>query len=149
MVSSKYYSSSSTRRQPTVNWKCQKLNRFNVTFGFIYLFNGISTPYGLVNTKIWLIYKCSISTIPLIRTLYCGVLSKEVSSTIFKVFSMTQAGIEPRSPGPLSNTLPTRSIILSKHLQVTILNTNGIKYSCLTENFFKQIYLMHRWDPNK
>ena len=43
-----------------------------------------------------------------IRTLYCRVLSKEVSSTIFKVFGMTQPGIELRSPGPLANTLPTR-----------------------------------------
>ena len=33
------------------------------------------------------------------------MLSKELSSTIFKVF-----GIEPRSPGPLANTLPTRPI---------------------------------------
>ena len=48
------------------------------------------------------------STLPLICTLYCWVLSKEVSSTIFKVFGMTQPGIEPRSPGPLANTLPTR-----------------------------------------
>ena len=28
-----------------------------------------------------------------------------VSSTIFKVFGMTRPGIEPRSPGPLANTL--------------------------------------------
>ena len=32
------------------------------------------------------------STLPLIRTLYCWVLSKDVSSTIFKVFGMTQPG---------------------------------------------------------
>ena len=31
------------------------------------------------------------------------MLNKEVSSTIFKVFSMTQPGIEPWSPGPLPN----------------------------------------------
>ena len=35
------------------------------------------------------------------------MLSKEVLSTIFKVFGMTRPGIEPRSPGPLANTLPT------------------------------------------
>ena len=35
------------------------------------------------------------------------MLSKEVSRTIFKVFGMTRPGIEPRSPGPLANTLPT------------------------------------------
>ena len=45
-------------------------------------------------------------TLPLIHTLYCWVLSKEVSSTILKVFGMTRPGIEPRSPGPLANTLP-------------------------------------------
>ena len=33
------------------------------------------------------------------------MLSKVVSSTIFKVFGMTRPGIEPRSPGPLANTL--------------------------------------------
>ena len=36
------------------------------------------------------------STLPLIRTLYCCVLSKEVSSTIIKVFGMTRPGTEPR-----------------------------------------------------
>ena len=48
------------------------------------------------------------STLPLICTLYRWVLSKEVSSTIFKVFGMTRPGIEPKSLGPLVNTLPTR-----------------------------------------
>ena len=33
------------------------------------------------------------------------MLSKVVSSSIFKVFGMTRPGIEPRSPGPLANTL--------------------------------------------
>ena len=45
----------------------------------------------------------------LIYTLYCWVLSKEVSSTIFKVPGMTQPGIEPRSSGLLANTLLTRN----------------------------------------
>ena len=44
------------------------------------------------------------------RTLYCWVLSKEVSSTIFKVFGMTRPEMELRSPGPLANTLPARSM---------------------------------------
>ena len=35
------------------------------------------------------------------------MLSKVVSSTIFKVFGMTPPGIEPMSLGPLANTLPT------------------------------------------
>ena len=39
---------------------------------------------------------------------YIVVLSKQVSSTIFKVFGMTQPGIEPRFLGPLANILPTR-----------------------------------------
>ena len=49
------------------------------------------------------------SSLLLIHTLYCWVLSKEVSSTIFKVFGMTRPGIVLRSPGPLANTLPTKS----------------------------------------
>ena len=40
--------------------------------------------------------------------LYCWVLSQELSSTIFKVFGMTRPEIEPKSPGPLENSLPTR-----------------------------------------
>ena len=43
--------------------------------------------------------------------LFCWVLSKAVSSTIFKVFGMTRPGIEPRSSRPLANTLPTRPMI--------------------------------------
>ena len=48
------------------------------------------------------------STLPLIRTLHCWVLSMEVSSIILKVFGMTWPGIEPWSHGPLANTLLTK-----------------------------------------
>ena len=41
-------------------------------------------------------------TLPLIRTLYCWMLSKEVSSTIFWILGMTRPGIEPRSSEPLA-----------------------------------------------
>ena len=61
----------------------------------------------------------------LMRTLYCWVLSKEVSSIIFKVFGMTQPGIEPRSPGQLANTLPTRPM------------NNNNKCSKLTQKDYK------------
>ena len=54
-----------------------------------------------------LLLSLDCSTLPLICTFYRWVLSKEVSSTIFKVFAMTRPGIEPRSSGPLANTLPT------------------------------------------
>ena len=62
-------------------------------------------------TEVWgrvLLLSLDCSTLPLIHTLYCWVLIKEVSSTIFKVFGMTWPGIEPRSPRSLANTLPTR-----------------------------------------
>ena len=42
------------------------------------------------------------------------MLSKVVSSSIFKVFGMTRPGIEPRSPGPLANTLTAGPIVLCK-----------------------------------
>ena len=49
------------------------------------------------------------------------MLSKEASSTIFKVFGMTRPGIEPRSPGPWANIL-------------TIMPMSGMDvYSSITE----------------
>ena len=55
-----------------------------------------------------LLLSLDCSTLPSIHTLYCWMLSKEVSSTIFKVFGMMRPGTGPRSPRPLVNTLPTR-----------------------------------------
>ena len=43
-----------------------------------------------------LLLSLDCSTLPSMRTLYCWVLSKEVSSTIFKVFGMTRPRIEPK-----------------------------------------------------
>ena len=63
-------------------------------------------------------FSLDCSTLPLSLTLYCWVLSKEVSSTIFKVFGMTQPGIEPRFPGPLANTIPTRTMKYHHHHDV-------------------------------
>ena len=54
------------------------------------LFNSYYTEvYGRV-----LLLSLDCATLPLIRTLYCWVLSKEVSSTIFNVFGMILPGIE-------------------------------------------------------
>ena len=45
-----------------------------------------------------------------------------VSSSIFKVFGMTRPGIEPRSPGPLANTLTAGPIdILIKNENTEII----------------------------
>ena len=41
-------------------------------------------------------------------TNFIMLLSKEASSTIFRVFGMTRPGIEPWSPGSMANILPTR-----------------------------------------
>ena len=65
------------------------------------------------------------SSLPLIRTLYCWVLSKVVSSTIFRVFGMTRPGIEPRSSVPLANTLPIRPMARSTNTLVKSINLSG------------------------
>ena len=58
-----------------------------------FLFNSYYTKVeGMV-----LLLSLDCSTLPLICTLYCWVLSKEVSSTIFKVFGMKRPEIEPKS----------------------------------------------------
>ena len=68
-------------------------------------------PFSIATTqRCWgvLLLSLDCAILTLIRTLYWWVLSREASSTIFKVFGMTRPGIELMSPGPLANTLPTR-----------------------------------------
>ena len=55
-----------------------------------------------------LLLSLDCSTLPLILTLYCWVLNKDVSNTIIKVLGMTRPGIEPMSPRPLENTQSNR-----------------------------------------
>ena len=50
---------------------------------------------GWSYTDVYKMISLDCSTLPLIRTLYSWVLSKEVSSSIFKAFGMTRSGIEP------------------------------------------------------
>ena len=50
--------------------------------------------------------------LPSIPTLENWVLSKEVSTTILKIFGMTRPGIEHRSPGSLVNILLIKPIQL-------------------------------------
>ena len=66
-----------------------------------------------------LLLSLDCSTLSWICTLYCRVLSKEISSTIFKVFGMTRPGIEPQSPGLLMNTQPTRQWVGSLYFSVS------------------------------
>ena len=87
---------------------CSKVKLVTVVEGDLKApFSIATTPGGGV-----LLLSHDCSTLPLIHTLYCWVLSKEVTSTIFKVFGMMRPGIEPRSPGPLANTLPPRSMCI-------------------------------------
>ena len=82
-------------------------------------------------TEVWgraLLLSQDCSTLPLIRTLYCWVLSKEVSSTIFKVFGMTWPGIESRSPGPLANIQPTRPMRMILFIVKLLLNVKCFRF---------------------
>ena len=71
------------------------------------------------------------------------MLSKEVSSTIFKkFFGMTLPGIEPLSPGPLVNTLPTgpvRDIII---IIIIFLFHTSVSWWSFSEVRKKASYLM-------
>ena len=68
------------------------------------LFNSYYT--GISGRVLLLFLNCS--TLPLIHTIYCWVLSKEISSTIFEVFGMTQPGIETQVSWTIDDTLTTR-----------------------------------------
>ena len=76
-------------------------------------------PFSIATSLRALLLSLDCSTLPLIHTLYCWVLNKEVSSTIFKVFGMTRPGIEPWSPGPLANTLPTGPVNQRQKTQIS------------------------------
>ena len=52
-----------------------------------------------------LLVSLNCSTLPFVLTLWCWLLSKTASITIFCVFCMTRPGIEPRAHGPLANIL--------------------------------------------
>ena len=80
-------------------------------------------------------YATGTSILHLIRTLYCWVLSKVVSSTTFKVFGMTQPGIEPRSPGPLADTQSSRPMSRIK-LYIHICTLGKISISLFSLSLF-------------
>ena len=68
------------------------------------------------------------STLPLILTLLCWELSKATLSTSFWIFGITRPGTEPRSPGPLENTL-TIMLIARYHVVVCKLYSNTVSCS--------------------
>ena len=71
----------------------------------------------------------------LICTLYCWLLSKEVSSNILKVFGMTWPGIEPRPPRTLANTLPTRPMSYTKFRFYNRYFQNLVRMVCKVDIF--------------
>ena len=102
--------------RPMTQWLVIKVSNRSRGWPEGSLFNS----YNIEVKKGALLLSLDCSTLPLIRTLYCWVLNKESSSTIFKVFGMTLPRTEPMSPRPFANTLPTRS----KGLQVTKMKAN-------------------------
>ena len=77
----------------------------------------------------WLLFSLDCSSLTLIRTLLCWMLSKEVSNTIFWVFDMTLSGIEPRYLEPLAN-----SLLISKRIK-----------NLLRNNYTKNVNLNVQW----
>ena len=90
-----------------------------------------------------LLLSLDCATLPLIRTLYCWVLSKEVSSIIFKVFGMMQPGIEPRSPGPQANTLPTRPVCKLFVLKIVTWSYNSFQKIIISSYLKSYNYLKY------
>ena len=91
-------------RHLVTNWLQLQLTQA-VSVLVIFLFDVHLLPlFFRLFTQVHLLIDGSVECqyVTLIRTLYCWVLSKEVSRTIFKVFDMMRPGIEPRSPGPLA-----------------------------------------------
>ena len=69
------------------------------------------------------------------------MLSKAASSTIFWVFGMTRPGTEPRSPGPLVNTLLIRPMATRVKCLLTLPNDIHINNSYEFWQIFSFIFL--------
>ena len=66
------------------------------------------------------------------------MLNKEVSSTIFKVYGMTGPGIEPRSSGPLENTIHKAKVHIILFLFRILINPKNYSfYTLLLEQNIK------------
>ena len=81
----------------------------------------------------------------LIHTLFCWVLSKEVSSTIFKVFCITQPVIETRSPGQLVNILTTQNLNCISFLKIQKSINDGIISGKSSVEFIKEVMTSYYW----
>ena len=99
-----------------------------------------------------LLLSLDCSTLPLILTLYCWVLSKEASITIFWVFGMTRPGVERWSPRPWANTLLIRPMLIQISLlspcNYNILNFNLFYHTCLfalQSQFSTEIPMSRQW----
>ena len=94
---------------------CKQLY-FEITVKFVTVFEdnqyALSSIANTLRFREALLLSLDCSTLPLVHAFYCWVLSKEIWSINFKVFGMTRPGIEPKSPGPLLNILPTRPMSL-------------------------------------
>ena len=66
------------------------------------------------------------------------MLSNAASSTIFWVFGMTQPGIEPRSPGPLANTLLWFGLAYQLLWVIHIYPTPPLEQDMTRGQFFKR-----------
>ena len=72
-----------------------------------------------------------------------------VSSSIFKVFGMTRPGIEPRSPGPLANTLTAgpnhhhHHIVLAARISLTLSRHSSLSFIALGRSSGQQPVSSH------
>ena len=97
------------------------------------LFDGYYTKvYGRA-----LLHSLNCSTLLLTLT-----ISKEASSCIFWVFGMTRPGIEPRSPGPLANTL---TITLYIYIYVCVRVCVCVCVWWIEFNFWRRLFLPSGW----
>ena len=78
-----------------------------------------------------LLHSLDCSTLPLIRILYCWVLSKEISNTISWVFGMTRPWIELRSLRPFANTIYIYIYIIFEFEQMSSSFRTFLSIHCL------------------
>ena len=129
-----------------MKWSIQFVLQYNrgIIISIIYVLKKFLVPkipiyiyiYIVVCDRRALLLSHDCSTLALIRTLYCWVLSKEVSNTIIEVFGMTWHVIEPRSSEPLANAPPWGLSSLAKELPAaaSVMRSSSKELSTLVAN---------------
>ena len=119
------------------------------TDGLFYLFNGISTPYGLFKAEIWFIYKCLIIIITIYIFIYVPLKLFFVFKFVYNNNLLTQLIKKQVFLSNTNNFLFDSGMWLEQVLQLWVSGpgSNGNTLYCQEPHYQMQFCLILRTTP--